>query len=288
MSQAHKPRLGAHTFIWADDWTRDNAVLVIEQAAKAGLEVVEIPLLRPGEVDVDHTKALASEHDIALTCSLGLPNHATLPEFPDKAETFLKQALDTAAALGSWCLTGVTYSTIGKLTGGPPTESEYETIARSLKPVARHAASLELALGLEPCNRYETHLLNTGAQTVEMIERIGEPNLFVHLDTYHMNIEEKGFAGPIQALGSHLRYIHLSESDRGIPGTGNVNWADVFAGLRDINFTVDMVVESFLSVHPDIAAALSVWRPVAPSVDALVTEGYGFLRREMETASKGG
>ena len=89
---------------------------------------------------------------------------------------------------------GVTYATIGYTSGAPPTEQEYANIARALTPVARRAGELGMTLGLEPCNRYETHLVNTAAQAVRLIERIGEPNVMIHLDTYHMNIEEKGFA----------------------------------------------------------------------------------------------
>ncbi|MGP1395126.1 MAG: sugar phosphate isomerase/epimerase family protein [Inquilinaceae bacterium] len=272
------PRLGAHTFIWADDWTRDTAERVLRAAAAAGLDLVEIPLLRPAEIDIDHTRALVAETGVAVTCSLGLPQHAALPDHPVAAEAFLKTALNVAAGLGSPCLTGVTYSAIGKLTGAPPTDAEYEGIARVLRPIARHAGALGLELGVEACNRYETHLINCGHQGVALIERIGEANVFVHLDTYHMNIEEKGLRQAIVALGGHCRYIHLSESDRGVPGTGNVDWDGVFAGLAQAGFVGDMVLESFVAIHPDIARALAVWRPVADGPDDLVTKGFPFLR----------
>ena len=272
------PRLGAHTFIWAAEWTTASAEAILSAASKASLDLVEIPLLRPDEIDVEATRRLSAEHGVAVTCSLGLPEQAGLPAHPVEAEAFLRNALDVAHALGSPCLTGVTYATIGQLSGAPPTESEYDTMAKCLGPVARYAASLGMELGLEPCNRYETHLLNTGEQTVSLIERIGEPNVFVHFDTYHMNIEEKGFAAALDAVGGHCRYIHLSESDRGIPGTGTVDWESVFGGLSDSGFDGDMVVEAFMVIHPDIARALAVWRPVADSVDAMVTDGIGFVR----------
>lgn len=273
-------RLGAHTFVWAAEWTPDAAAHILEAASDAALDVVEIPLLRPGEVDIERTKALCAQHGVAVTCSLGLPEQANLPEHPREAERFLTHALDVAHALGSPCLTGVTYATIGRLTGVPPTEREYQTMAAGLKKVARYAQTLGLSVGLEPCNRYETHLLNTGAQALKLIERIGEDNVFLHFDTYHMNIEEKSFAEALATAGAHCRYIHLSESDRGIPGTGTVNWASVFEGLAAIDFSGDMVVEAFMVIHPDIARALAVWRPVAPSVEQLVEEGIGFIREQ--------
>jgi D-psicose/D-tagatose/L-ribulose 3-epimerase len=209
---------------------------------------------------------------------LGLPEFATLPDKPSEAEAFLKHALEITQQLGSPCLTGVTYTTIGKLSGAPPTEQEYDRIAAVLKPVAQYAQSLGLELGLEPCNRYETHLLNTGQQCAELIERIDEDNLFIHFDTYHMNIEERDFAEAIIQSGQHCRYIHLSESGRGIPGQGTVDWDSIFRGLAAIDFRGDLVLEAFMVIHPDIARALAVWRPVAPSSEAIVEQGFSFLR----------
>jgi D-psicose/D-tagatose/L-ribulose 3-epimerase len=273
------PRFGVHTFVWTPDWDRAGAETAISQAAAAGVDLVEVALLRPAEVDVAHSRELAARHGIALTCSLGLPPEASLPDHPAAAEGFLRQALAVTAGLGAKSLSGVTYGTIGRLTGQAVTEGELDIIAAVLRSVARHAAGLGLTLGLEPCNRYETHLVNTGRQAVSLIERIGEPNLFVHLDTYHMNIEEKGFAAAILDCGPHLRYIHLSESDRGTPGSGNVDWEGVFGGLARIGFDGDMVLESFVHLHPDIARALCVWRPVAPRGAAeVIGKGLPFLR----------
>src|SRR5262245_10126694 len=164
------PRLGAHAFVWTADWDRQGAQTAVRAAAAAGLDLVEIPLLRPVEVDVAHSRALAAEHGIAFTCSLGLPAHAAVTEHPGQAEAHLKQALDVAAALGARSLSGVVYGTIGRLSGAPPSEAELATIVRVMRPVARHAAGLGMTLGFEPCNRYETHLLNTGRQAVQLIE----------------------------------------------------------------------------------------------------------------------
>ena len=140
-------------------------------------------------------------------------------------------ALEVAHAIGCRFLGGVTYSTLGWRSGKPPTEEEYANIVLALKPVARRAGEYGMTIGLEPCNRYETHLLNTAEQARWLIDRIGEPNLTIHLDTYHMNIEEKGLAAGFKAAGEATSYIHLSESHRGVPGTGSVDWDAAFASL---------------------------------------------------------
>ena len=274
-------RFGAHAFIWQSMWDSDAARAAITSAASAGLDFIEIPLLRPEQFDTHTTKALLDEFGIQATCSLGLPVDAALPENPEGAVAFLDAALERAHRIGAPILSGVVYGTLGGLPGRPATDEERATVAGALKRVARTAATLGLELGIEPVNRYETHLVNTAQQGLELIEAIDASNVVLHLDTYHMNIEEKGFAGPIRAAGDKLGYIHLSESDRGTPGTGNVHWDDVMGGLAAIGYRGDLVMESFVAVNPDIARATCIWRPVGHDSETLVRDGLAFLRRKV-------
>jgi D-psicose/D-tagatose/L-ribulose 3-epimerase len=271
-------RFGAHAFIWRSEWNPQTAAEVIAAVADAGLDFVEIPLLRPETFDAIATRALLERHGIGAACSLGLPATASFPDQPEAAERFLVDAVERVAAVGSLALTGVLYGTLGALVGRPPTEADYEVIARSLKRVARHAATLGVELGLEPVNRYETYLVNTTDQALDLIERIDEANVFLHLDTYHMNIEERGFREPIERAGARLRYIHLSESDRGTPGRGNVDWNGVFEGLATIGYQGSLVMESFVALNPDIARATCMWRNVIEDPERLVSDGLSFLR----------
>jgi D-psicose/D-tagatose/L-ribulose 3-epimerase len=269
---------GAHAFIWAGEWTPEGAQRVIGGAAQAGLDFVEIPLLRPESMDVTATRALLDRYGIGCTCSLGLPRAAHLPSAPEKAESFLKSAVDVAAGLEAPVLCGVLYAHLGTLTGRPPEERELEDVARVLKNVARYAAERGVSLGVEAVNRYETYLINLAGQADAILDRIGEPNVFVHLDTYHMNIEEKGFYEPIVATGERMQYIHLSESDRGTPGTGNVHWDEVFRGLKAIDYDGYLVMESFAAINEDLAGATALWRDVVGDPNTLIRDGLGFLR----------
>jgi D-psicose/D-tagatose/L-ribulose 3-epimerase len=269
---------GAHAFIWAGEWTPEGAQKAIGGAAEAGLDFVEIPLLRPESMDITATRALLDRYGIGCTCSLGLPKAAHLPSAPQKAQSFLESAVDVAAGLEAPVLCGVLYAHLGTLTGRPPEQEELEDVARVLKNVARYAAERGVSLGVEAVNRYETYLINLAEQANAMLDRVGEPNVFVHLDTYHMNIEEKGFYEPIVATGPRMHYIHLSESDRGTPGTGNVHWDEVFRSLKAIDYDGYLVMESFAAINEDLAGATALWRDVVGDPETLIRDGLGFLR----------
>jgi D-psicose/D-tagatose/L-ribulose 3-epimerase len=271
---------GVHTSMWAGNWDRASAERAIASAVHYEMDFIEIPLLNAPAVDAGHTRALLEKHDLSAVCSLGLPQAAWPSRNPQGAIDYLKVAIDKAADIGAQALSGVTYGGIGERSGAPPTETEYDNIARALGPAAKHAKSRGVLLGIEPVNRYETHLINTGWQAVEMIERVGADNIFVHLDTYHMNIEEKGAANGILDAREHLKYIHLSESDRGAPGAGNVPWDEVFAALAAIGFKGGLAMESFINMMPELALSLSVWRPVAKDEAEVMRTGLPFLRNK--------
>jgi D-psicose/D-tagatose/L-ribulose 3-epimerase len=275
-------RFGMHTSLWTATWTREAAEMAVPEAAKHGLETLEIALLTPEKIDVAHSAALFKQYGIKPSGSLCLAMEDNAALHPGRAEAFLMRALDTAQALGCDFLGGVTYSTLGWRSGAAPTEAELSNIAKALKPVARRAAEVGMGIGIEPCNRYETHLINTSGQALAMLERIGESNVSIHLDTYHMNIEEKGIGNGIRACAKHTRYIHVSESDRGVPGTGTIDWNDCFAAIEASGFSGDLVVESFVTLPPEIASALSVWRAVAKDRYEVLDRGVPFLRRLMK------
>jgi D-psicose/D-tagatose/L-ribulose 3-epimerase len=100
----------------------------------------------------------------------------------------------------------------------------------------------------------------------------------IHLDTYHMNIEEKRWDEPVREAGARLCHIHLCENDRGIPGTGLVDWDALFGALGALHYGGYAALESFVDVSDDMRAATPVWRDLAPSGDALVRDGLHFLR----------
>jgi D-psicose/D-tagatose/L-ribulose 3-epimerase len=271
-------RFGMHSSLWTSAWTREGAELSVADAARCGLDIIEIALLEPEKVDVAYSRELFKRHNVAPTASLGLPIEAEATQHPEKAQAFLLRALDVAHALGSNTLCGVIYSTLGYRTGAPPTAREYDQIVKALKPVAKRAADYGMTIGLEACNRYETHLVNTAKQALALARQIDEPSVMIHIDTYHANIEEKGFAAALADGQGLVRYVHLSESDRGVPGSGNIDWKSIMVALKGAKFSGDLVVESFVNMMPQLASALSVWRPVARDRDEVLDIGLPFVR----------
>jgi D-psicose/D-tagatose/L-ribulose 3-epimerase len=271
---------GIHSSIWTMNWTPEAAEHAVAEALRHRFDFVEIALLNPPAVDAAHSRRLLDKAALPAVCSLGLPEAVWPSRDPAPAVEFLKVALDKTAAMGALALTGVTFGGIGERSGFPPTQAELDNVAVALGAAAAHAKKVGVAFGIEPVNRYESHLINTGWQAVAMIEKVGADNIFVHLDTYHMNIEEKGAANAILAARDHLRYIHLSESDRGVPGAGTCDWNEIFAALAAVGFKGGLAMESFINMPPELAFGLSVWRPVADSTEQVIGEGLPFLRQK--------
>lgn len=271
---------GVHASMWTMNWNRQGAEKAIAGAVQYGVDLIEIPLLDAASVDAPHTRALLEKHGLQAVCSLGLPEKNWASRNPEGAIEYLKVAIDKTADMGAAALSGVIYGGIGERTGAPPTQKEYDNIVKALVPSAKYAKARGIELGIEPVNRYENHLVNTGLQAVELIERIAADNLFVHLDTYHMNIEEKGAGNGILDSRQFLKYIHLSESDRGTPGYGTVNWDEIFSTLAAIEFKGVLAMESFINMMPEIAYGLAVWRPVATDMEEVMGNGLPFLRNK--------
>ncbi len=270
--------LGAHAFVWIGDWNTEAGNFAIGEAAKTGFDFLEIPLLRPQDFNIDSHKNALKQAGIAATCSLVLPKDLHMPDNPEGARDFLFEALDVCEQIDVEYLGGCIAYSLGTLSGKPPTAQERATVVETLAEVAEYAKVKGINLALEACNRYETYLYNSLADTRETILAVAADNLKLHADTYHMNIEEEGFYHPLVESADVLDYIHMSESHRGLVGTGTVNWDEVWRGLRDADFSGKLVLESFAAINPDLQAATCLWRPPNETSDVLARDGIEFLR----------
>lgn len=272
-------KLGLHTFAAAPRWEVPAFEVLLPKLEAHKVRVLEVPLLDPAEIDVASSRAFFERTDIEPVCSLGLPNEIDVIKDPDAGLAFLEPAFNVAERLGAPCLSGVTYGTIGKISGAPRTQTEFDGTARFIERAAKVAQAHGLKLGIEPCNRYETHIMNTGTDGRAYCEASGAENVFIHLDTYHMNIEERSMAQGFRDCGDFLGYVHLSESNRGAPGNGCVDWTAAFTALSEIRYGGTLTLESMNHVHPAIASALAIWRPVETQPDDVVDKGLAYLHK---------
>jgi len=257
--------LGVHALVWVGGWNNDQATEAIKNSKEAGYGLIEIPALDPKSIDVEHTARTLKEYEMKGACSLGLSFDADINnedyEIAKRGEARLMDALSVVEKLGGDYLGGVVFSALGKY-AKPTTEKAVENATNSLRRLAQAASNRGITVGLEPVNRYESNLINTGQQALDMISNIGEKNVVVHLDVYHMNIEEQDLVSPVLAAGKQLGYVHIGASHRGPLGTGNIDFDAFFGALAKIKYTGTITFESFSSavVSPDLSSTLGIWR----------------------------
>jgi len=275
-------KFGVHLFLWTERFDKP-AIRLIEKAKRFGFDGVEIPLMELDVIDVEATRRELKKHEMECIGSLGLSLEHDITSDDENIRRngieFMKRCVDVVSQLEGDAINGVIYIAWGKIVGRSRTPEEWKRSVKALKEVCRYAYSYGISLGLEPVNRFETYFLNTAEDAVKLAKDVGEPNIKVHLDTFHMNIEEKNFYDPIKMAGDLLYHMHCCENDRGIPGTGHVNWDEVFQALSEINYDRWLVIESFTPEIKKVAASTAIWRKIAPSADAIAEEGLKFIKQ---------
>lgn len=275
-------KFGANAFIWIDDWSTEKGNLAIREASRLGFDLLEIPLMHPWDFDTDAHRQQLAKTNIEVTASVILPGDAHMPAYPQKAKQFLLDVLEKLDSVGGTCLCGCIAIAGGVFTGYPPTDAERQIIIDVVGEVVHEAGQRGIVIGLECVNRYETYLLNRLVDGYRIVKAINADNLVLHADTYHMNIEENNFYDPLVKCKDVLGYIHMSESHRGLIGTGTVNWSEVFTGLAAADYSGPLVLESFSANNPELIAAIRLWHPAEESPEFLATEGLKYLRNWVE------
>jgi D-psicose/D-tagatose/L-ribulose 3-epimerase len=258
-------RLGFNLLLWTTHVV-DEHVPLFDRLKQTGYDGVEIPLF---EGEVSHYKRLGrivKDAGLAASAVTVLPTgkSAIAAEAAQRALALdhLKWAIDCAAALGANVLCGPFHQPLGEFSGIGPTEAEKTHCVEVHKRAAQYAASSGIELSVEPLNRFECYFLNTARDAQALVNRVGERNYGYLYDTFHFNIEEKSLPEAIRTTASAINHVHVSENDRGTPGTGHVDFAAVFDALKQSKYDGWLTVEAFGQALPDLAAATKVWRPL--------------------------
>lgn len=275
---------GASTFIWASPFS--NATLdLVDKVAELGFDLIEVCVEDPLTIDPDAIRKRIDRAGIGATvCGAFGPDRdmsADDPAVRRSAIGYVKRCADIAAALGADIVVGPMYSAVGRTRMAEPSErnAQRALASESIVEAAEHAERQGVRLAIEPLNRFETDLINTVEQGVVLVEEIDRANVGLLLDTFHMNIEEKSIPDALRRAGKHIFEFHACSSDRGTPGEDHLPWPEIATALREVDFDGPVVIEAFTPNIKEIARAVSIWRPLAESEDALAGNGLAHLKR---------
>jgi D-psicose/D-tagatose/L-ribulose 3-epimerase len=273
-------KFGINLYLWADHMD-DSLIPVLESLREIGYDGVEVPIYDLDQTMWAHWARCLDELGLQRTANTVIaPEHNPVspdPAVREAAYQHMQAVVDCCAAVGSSLLCGPHQVALGVFTGSGPTSEEWKRSVEHLRRVAEYAAGAGVVLAEEVANRFELYHLNTLEQAIRFVDEVGHPNSCIHHDTFHAHIEEKHPADAIRAAGRRIGHVHISENDRGVPGTGSVAWNETFAALRDINYDGWLTVEAFGNSLPNLAAATRIWRPLFESEHQLSVDAYAFL-----------
>lgn len=274
-------KTGMNLLLWTTHVT-DALFPLFAKLKAAGFDGVEIPLF---EGDANHYKGIAAElKKQGLGCTtVTVVGPDANPISPDAgvrkaAVARHRWAIEMTAILGGENLCGPYHSPLAVFSGEPPTEDEKKRCVEVCQQSAEIAKQHNVTMCIEYLNRFECYFLTTAAQAKELVQRVNHPSFRTMYDTFHANIEEKNAAATIKALSPHFGHVHISESDRGTPGTGMVHWDETFKALREVKYDGWLVIEAFGRALPALAAATKVWRDLFSSAEDVYTKGLTFMK----------
>jgi D-psicose/D-tagatose/L-ribulose 3-epimerase len=279
-------KFGINTFLWAEQFGPDKFPL-LRTIKEHGFDGVEVPLFQAAGFNSGALRRALEEHELEATACSVLPAAYSLidtdSDVRNRTVTHVSDCVKAAANAGISIVAGPIYSPVGYLTGRRRTQEEWSYAVAAYQTLAPVLESYQVHIAIEPLNRFETFFLNTTADAARLCEEIGHPNVGILWDTFHANIEEKQPAEELKKAGRFIKHLHTCENDRGTPGTGHVNWAEFFGVVRAIGYDGWLTIESFGFSLGTIAAAASIWRDLAPTVDEIAWKGVEFLKRSVRS-----
>ncbi len=267
--------------LWTTSVTEEH-LPILEDIKATGFDGVEIPIGDGDLADYQAIGRMLSSLDLGCTAVTSIFDDGN-PVSPDpairaKAVDQLKWRIDMGAAMGVDVIAGPYHSAFASFSGHPPTDDERQWSAEVLRQAAEYAGSLGIMLTPESLNRFECYLYNTLDEIATLIEAVDHPNCAMIFDSHHAHIEEKDAGRSIEKHGDRIAHVHISESDRGTPGTGQVRWEGIFRALKSIQYDGWLTIEAFSRNNPEFASGINVWRNFAPTLEEVYRDGHKFIR----------
>ena len=276
-------KIGMNMLLWTNHVTEEHFG-IIDKLKQTGYDGIELFL---GEGDISHYSKLGNHFSdikmgVTAVASLVPEENIASPDKKTRAAGLykLKWSIDVGAAANVEVICGPFHSSFAYFTRQPPTQEERQRSMEMLQKAAEYAAEANIILAPEALNRFECYLYNTMADLRTLVEQVDHLSLGAMYDTHHGNIEEKSQATAIKTIAPYLKHVHISENDRGTPGSGQVNWDAVFSALKEINYDGWLTIEAFSTIIPEFANAINVWRDYSPA-EEIYTHGLRFIKKGM-------
>jgi D-psicose/D-tagatose/L-ribulose 3-epimerase len=278
-------KFGVNTLIWSDGFDSSH-VKLFGAIKEAGFDGIEFPLFTPNpKPNVEIRRALEQNGLECTFCSILPQGFNTISDDSGvraRSKQYWVDTIRTVAEMGGKILCGPLYSPVGHFAGRRRTPDEWHWAVECFRGLGSTLTDYDVTIAIEPLNRYETYFLNTAADAVALCREISHPKVGMLFDTYHANIEEKQVGEALRESAPYLRHVHTCENDRGIPGTGHVDWDSVFIALRDLHYDGWLTIEGFGFSLGALSSAASIWRDLAPTSGAIAFDGVKFLQAEMK------
>ncbi len=284
-------RLGIHSFVWTGGQTQQGLEDALEKSAQHGYRTIEFAYLRPELFDLDRLARKAQSLDMEIGVTMGLPRDkdvsSTDADTVKAGKLMLADAVRAVRDIGGNKLGGILYSAHTKY-DRQPTPDGWKNSVEAIAETAEIASDAGVDIVLEVVNRFESNLLNTTAQGLKFLDETGRDDVRLHLDTFHMNIEEANPAAAIRLAGDKLGYFHIGESNRGYLGDGVIDFDRIFDALLEIEYQRDIVFESFSAavVDESLTLACAIWRDTWTDNDPLAAHAKGFIDQKMAEAER--
>lgn len=276
--------IGMNLFLWTTH-VADRHFPILGDLSQTGFDLVEIPVSDYSAAEVSALRGELQQSGLACTTATLLDaDHNPIADDPRvraAALDKLKADIDLSAELGSLALIGPMHSGHKVFHGRGPTAQEFERCVEVLGKAAEYAASAGIELSVEFLNRFECYFANTTAQMAALAETIDYPALGVLYDTHHANIEESDIGAAIREHRQQINHIHISESHRGTPGTGSVDWQSTFEALKAIGYDGRIVIEAFGTDVADVVPAVNIWRDCFESKQQVYQQGLQLIKNNI-------
>ncbi len=241
----------------------DDLEAACRHAVELGFDAIEIFAPSPAAVDRNSLQALLDEtglHVAAVGTGAGMIVHGLSLTDPDRqrrqdATQFVQQMIDFGARFSAPAIIG---SMQGRWQQQLDRAGALELLVEALEQLGKHAASCDVPLIYEPLNRYETNLINTLDDGVQLLKGVAADNVKLLADLFHMNIEEANLADAIRTAASSIGHVHFVDSNRRAAGMGHMDFEPIIAALSEIGYQGYLSAEAFPLPDPLTAAQKTI------------------------------